>query len=499
MEETSLYPHYSAVNRLKALLGSEAVITDEEAIAFTTRNTSAFDPPQVPGLVVPENVQELRDVLSLAREYQMQVYPYSRGLNWGLGSRLPASEDCILVSLEKLNNIREVNEQYHYAIIEPGVTQQQLAAYLKAQGYALQLNVTGSSPHSSVLGNILEKGTGFRNHRVEDVRGMEVLLGNEELLHTGFWHDKPAETTIHHFKYGVGPYLDGLFMQSNLGIVTAAVVNLIPEQEDTWMLTCHVSESKLQHFIDNVNELYQSRYLHDSMHIGNELRTRIASESDEGISQWTSWTTISGDRRYLEFISEEITSRLSQSCKSLNFFASEQLNDEHSDEFLKEIYQLHQGYPSHLFLKAMSKSIGELGKFEPDSVDQGRYGMLCCLPIIPFSGYEAHRAQELIYRVCADYNTTPAVTLNPMNDLYLEAVINLYFDRSSEQEIRMAHECNEELHSKLYQAGFRFYRLDIRMMRKYITEDSSFWRTVKNLKAAMDPDHIIAPMRYNLV
>jgi 4-cresol dehydrogenase (hydroxylating) len=243
MEETSLYPHYSAVNRLKALLGSEAVITDEEAIAFTTRNTSAFDPPQVPGLVVPENVQELRDVLSLAREYQMQVYPYSRGLNWGLGSRLPASEDCILVSLEKLNNIREVNEQYHYAIIEPGVTQQQLAAYLKAQGYALQLNVTGSSPHSSVLGNILEKGTGFRNHRVEDVRGMEVLLGNEELLHTGFWHDKPAETTIHHFKYGVGPYLDGLFMQSNLGIVTAAVVNLIPEQEDTWMLTCHVSET----------------------------------------------------------------------------------------------------------------------------------------------------------------------------------------------------------------------------------------------------------------
>lgn len=498
MTQPYVHSGKEAIEQLKACIGKEAVITDESAIQEVTQNTSAFDPPQVPGLAIPNNIDQLKEVLRLARESQMQIYPYSTGFNWGLGSRLPTCESCILLSLEKLNSIREVNEQYHYAIIEPGVTQQQLAEYLKNNGYGLQLNVTGSSPHSSVVANILEKGTGFRNHRTEDVRGLEVLLGNGEHLRTGFWHDKPDETTIHHFKYGLGPYLDGLFLQSNLGIVTGAVVNLIPEREDIWMLTCHVSANKLQNFIDNVNQLYRDHYLQSSMHIGNELRTRIASESDEGISQWISWTTISGDTTLLNFLSQEITTRLSQSCKSLNFFTSEQLNDPDTDPFLREMYLLHQGNPSHLFLKAMKESTGDLGNFDPDAVDQGRYGMLCCLPIIPFSGYEVQRAQTLIYNLCEQYNTTPAVTLNPMNDLYVEAVINLYFDRKSSKEVSLAHECNEYLHQSLYQAGYRFYRMDIKMMRKYISEESPFWRTVRDIKSALDPDGIIAPMRYNL-
>ena len=498
MPSTAVNTSNQAIERLQGLLGRDAVFTDGRTLEEARLNTSAFHAPQLPGLVIPETIDQLKTVVNTAREFKMQVYPYSTGFNWGLGSRLPACDNCILVSLENLNQIREVNEAYHYAIIEPGVTQKQLADYLKDQNLSLQLNVTGSSPHSSIVGNVLEKGTGFRNHRIEDVRGLEVLLGNGEHLRTGFWDDAPEKTTIHHFKYGLGPYLDGLFLQSNLGIVTGAVVNLIPKREEVWMLTCHVTANKLQQFIDRINSLYRDHYLQSSMHIGNELRTRIASEADEGISHWTSWTTISGDRKFLEFVGQEITQRLSQSCKSLNFFTSEQLNDPNTDPFLREMYLLHQGNPSHLFLKAMGKSIGDLGTFDPDEIDKGRYGMLCCLPIIPFSGYEAQRAQSLIYQICARYNTIPAVTLNPMNDLYLEAVINLYFDRDSEHEIALAHQCNEELHEGLYDAGYRFYRLDIKLMRKYITKHSPFWRTVRELKTALDPDNIIAPMRYNL-
>jgi 4-cresol dehydrogenase (hydroxylating) len=498
MPSPALQTPSEAIDRLKSLLGEDAVFTNGSIIEEASQNTSAFDTPQLSGLVIPESIEQLKEIINVAREFKVQVYPYSTGFNWGLGSRLPACENCILLSLEKLNKIREVNEDYHYAVVEPGVTQKQLVDYLKDNGKALQLNVTGSSPHSSVVGNILEKGTGFRNHRIEDVRGMEVLLGNGEHLRTGFWDDAPDHTTVHHFKYGLGPYLDGIFLQSNLGIVTAAVVNLIPERDDVWMLTCHVTDNKLQQFINNINWLYRDHYLQSSMHIGNEVRTRIASEADEGISHWTSWTTISGDRKFLEFVSQEITLRLSQSCKSLNFFSSEQLNDSNTDPFIREMYLLHQGNPSHLFLRAMGESIGDLGTFDPDNIDQSRYGMLCCLPIIPFSGYEAQRAKSLIYEVCAKYNTTPAVTLNPMNDLYLEAVINLYFDRKNDKEITMAHQCNEELHESLYEAGYRFYRMDIKLMRKYITEDSPFWRTIRELKSSLDPEGIIAPMRYNL-
>lgn len=163
--------------------------------------------------------------------------------------------------------------------MEPGVTQQQLVDYINEKGLALQFNVTGSSPKSSIIGNILEKGTGFRNHRVEDIRGLEIILGNGDQVRTGFWEQRAEEITVHHFKYGVGPYMDGLFLQSNYGIVTAGVVNLIPKTQDTWMLTCNISENKLKHFINKVGYLYRNHYIHSSMHIGNDIRTRIASNN----------------------------------------------------------------------------------------------------------------------------------------------------------------------------------------------------------------------------
>jgi hypothetical protein len=45
---------------------------------------------------------------------------------------------------------------------------------------------------------------------------MEVVLGTGEVLRTGFGQYPQARTT-HLYPYGIGPYLDGLFTQSNFG------------------------------------------------------------------------------------------------------------------------------------------------------------------------------------------------------------------------------------------------------------------------------------------
>jgi 4-cresol dehydrogenase (hydroxylating) len=36
-------------------------------------------------------------------------------------------------------------------------------------------------------------------------------------------------------------------------------------------------------------------------------------------------------------------------------------------------------------------------------------------------------------------------------------------------------------------------------MHHVVSEDDSFWRTVRDLKKALDPNNIIAPGRYNLI
>ncbi|MBC8673820.1 FAD-binding protein [Aeromonas hydrophila] len=58
-----------------------------------------------------------------------------------------------------LNNIRDINLEQGYAVIEPGVSQGQLAT--KLAGEQWMINLTASSAHSSLLGNSLDRGWGY--------------------------------------------------------------------------------------------------------------------------------------------------------------------------------------------------------------------------------------------------------------------------------------------------------------------------------------------------
>ena len=60
--------------------------------------------------------------------------------------------------------------------------------------------------------------------------GMEVVLANGELVRTGMGA-LPNSKTWQQYKYGFGPYVDGIFSQSNLGVVTKMGFWLYPEPE----------------------------------------------------------------------------------------------------------------------------------------------------------------------------------------------------------------------------------------------------------------------------
>ncbi|WP_144387032.1 FAD-binding oxidoreductase [Streptomyces sp. SAJ15] len=482
-------------------LGEDGVVTDPQAIARTVENTSRFRVRQVVAVLTPRTTEQVQALVRTAREHRVPLYPYSTGRNWGMGSKMPVRDGCALVDLGRLDAIREVDERYHYAVVEPGVTQRRLSAYLRERGLRLQLNVTGSTPDSSVVGNLVERGTGFRNHRTEDLRGAEVVLGTGELLRTGFWAEAKQPRETHHYRYGIGPHLDGLFTQSGLGLMTAAVVNLIPVQEETRMLMFSFAETELSRVMDRISELYKDGTLRWITHVFNDKRV-LTMTSEERVATWTGIGAVDGSLAQVEFTSGQIRAALEECGARVAFVDREAAFAEDADPMVRGMYRLHTGEPDTVFMEGLYHTLGSESGIEGevtelDELDHSRFGMLACLPIFPLEGEQVTEAMGIVERVCARHGLVAAVALNPIDSTCAESVINVYFDRTDEEAAGRAQRCVRTLHRELYAAGFRFYRVDIENMGQLAELDPELWAGADALKAAFDPDHIIAPGRYS--
>ena len=92
----------------------------------------------------------------------------------------------VVLDLHRMNKIIEVNEEYAYAIVEPGVSFFDLYNYIQEK----KLNLWSSVPAigwGSVLGNTLERGFGYtpNGEHSQQQCGMEVVLPNGEIVRTG--------------------------------------------------------------------------------------------------------------------------------------------------------------------------------------------------------------------------------------------------------------------------------------------------------------------------
>jgi 4-cresol dehydrogenase (hydroxylating) flavoprotein subunit len=129
----------------------------------------------------------------------------------------------VVVDLHKLNKIHEVSEKYAYALVEPGVSFFDLFEYIKKRN----LKVWISSPAlgwGSIIGNSLDRGWGYtpNGDNCSHICGLEVVMADGSILRTGMGQLDQAKCW-QLFKNGYGPGFDGLFNQSNYGIVVKMV------------------------------------------------------------------------------------------------------------------------------------------------------------------------------------------------------------------------------------------------------------------------------------
>jgi len=254
-------------------LGEEQVKADPETIGHYARTTQA-DAPRPSCVLYPRSTPDVQAAARIASKHGVVLYPISRGKNWGYGDACAPTEGAAIVDLSQMDRILEVNTELAYCVIEAGVSQQQLYDYLQENNTGLWMDASAAGPLSSIVGNTVDRGFGHTRYgdHFQTCSGMEIVLADGRVLETGFGRFENAKST-RVYPYGVGPYLDGIFCQSNLGIITKIGLWLLPEPEDFNFFYVQVPD--FDDFEDLVNRLRPLRLqgvLQTAIHIGNDIR-----------------------------------------------------------------------------------------------------------------------------------------------------------------------------------------------------------------------------------
>jgi len=226
-----------ALRGLESTVGKSWVFTSDADTALYKDAYSPFfgeaEERWASAAVAPSTVDEVRQVMRIANQHRIPIYPISTGRNLGYGGSAPVYSGSVVLDLKRMNRILEVNETNATCLVEPGVSYFDMYRHIRE--HKLKLWIDCPDPGwGSLIGNALDRGNGYTMSPYRDHFGahcgMEVVLADGDLVRTGMGA-LPGAQTWQQFKYGFGPWIDGLFSQGNLGVVTKMGFWLMPEPD----------------------------------------------------------------------------------------------------------------------------------------------------------------------------------------------------------------------------------------------------------------------------
>jgi len=177
--------------------------------------------PQLPAFVVrPTSTDEIAGVVRIAAEHRLAVT--ARGSGTGLSGACIPAEGGILVSFERMNRIIEIDTENHVAVVEPGVTLDELDKATAQRG--LVYPVFPGENSASLGGNVATNAGGMRAVKYgvtrHHVLGLTAVLGTGEVITTG------GKLTKSSTGYDLTQLIIG--SEGTLAIVTQATLKLQP-------------------------------------------------------------------------------------------------------------------------------------------------------------------------------------------------------------------------------------------------------------------------------
>ena len=209
------------VEMLTDVVGEPAVSTGDAIPDDYTRDEALTAVARHPLAVVrPGSTAEVADVVALAAAAGVPLT--ARGSGTGLSGACIPVDGGIVVSFERMNEILEIDLDNHVAVVQPGVTLEQLDQATKPHGLVYPVFPGESS--ASLGGNVATNAGGMRAVKYgvtrHQVLGLEAVLGTGEVIRTG---GKFVKATT---GYDLTQLIVG--SEGTLALVTEAILRLYP-------------------------------------------------------------------------------------------------------------------------------------------------------------------------------------------------------------------------------------------------------------------------------
>ena len=210
------------IRDLRRIVGRQHVLVEPEDVIVYEQDGSILQAmPEV--VVVPGSTAEVREVVRATRAAGVPIVP--RGSGTGLAGGAVPADGGVIVSLARLNRLREVDLRGRTAVVEPGVINADVTKGIAPQGFFYAPDPS-SQAACSIGGNLANNSGG--PHTLAYGVTTNHTLGVEVVLHDGApWSlggsvpDTP------------GYDLCGIFVGSEgtLGVVVQGIVRLMRARE----------------------------------------------------------------------------------------------------------------------------------------------------------------------------------------------------------------------------------------------------------------------------
>ncbi len=502
--ENALKEFAAAIGDANVIASGEALQDYRDPFAFASADPNAFAPAAA---AKPSSVEEVRAIVKIANEFKIPLWVVSRGKNLGYGGPAPRVAGSVTIDLGRMNRILEVSEEFCYAVVEPGVTFFDLYEHIRAKKVKLWLSVPALG-WGSVIGNALDRGVGYTPYgeHSENLCGMEVMLPNGEVIRTGMGALSRGKTW-HMFKHGYGPTVDGLFLQSNLGIVTKAGIWLMPQPD--FFIACDLQferESDLEQIVDITGRLRREGIIQNTAVLSNAVRliSRLGARGkwfkgdgaapedvvqrklrEMGLGAWNLRFAVYGPEELaegrLKIAKKAFAAILGSRFESKKWDVRAHSPEEFTAAIGSESVQA--GVPS-LFALEVLKYRGE---------DGGHIGFS---PILAPSGKEAAKLANLVGRMCHEHGFDYYGGFS-FGGRHLWSVMMILYDKKNDEHRTEVDRLFRKLVKEAGELGFAEYRAHVEYMDlvgdPYDFNGHALRSFTETLKDAIDPNGILAP------